>query len=77
MITKSDAVAKLTEEETREMAQWEATIDKKLETFSGRECVQHTMSSRVCARVVEAYQKNGWHVETGDSQRDGSWLTFT
>lgn len=77
MITKADAVARLTATEEAEFKMWEARIDSVLSTFSGSASVEaNGLSFHVRVRLMEHYRKGGWTVEHTDYQRDGAFLNF-
>lgn len=79
MITKADAVSKLTSEEEAELFLWEKKIDSALAKYSGSPVYVDCsgLSRRVRDRLIAKYQQEGiWHVEHFDDQRDGPSLVF-
>ncbi len=77
MITKAEAVSKLTAEETAEFRMWEARIDSALRTHKGETCVSIAAAFRVRIYIVKAYELAGWTVVYRDDQREGASLTFS
>ncbi len=77
MITKAEAVSKLTAEETAEFRMWEARIDSALRTHNGETCVSIAAAFRVRIYIVKAYELAGWTVVYRDDQREGASLTFS
>lgn len=79
MITKADAVSKLTSEEEIELSLWEMRIDDALAKYTGDRAYVDSrgLSKRVRDRLIEKYQREGgWRVEHFDDQRDGPSLVF-
>ena len=78
MITKTEAMVKLTEKENAEYALWEAKIDEALRTHSERTTIDvRELSMRVRDRLMTDYRKAQWTVDYVSDQRDGGFLSFT
>ncbi len=78
MITKLEALAKMTQEEEAEFLLWEKKIDNALASFSGHTAIDSRgLSYRVRNRLIQHYKKGGWAVTHTDDQRDGPFLSFT
>lgn len=77
MITKTEAVTKLTAEEEAAFLAWEQKIDAALRVHDGTTYVAFSGTRRVRERLTKAYEKAGWTVAYHDDQRDGASLTFS
>lgn len=78
MITKEQALSRMTQEEEAEFDLWEKKFDSALSTFSGSTSIGvRDLTYRVRMQLIKHYQKNGWTVTYSDDQRDGPFLFFT
>jgi hypothetical protein len=83
MITATQAMQHLTDEDTAAMALWEKKIDAALMLYEGRPVLVDFEGSgvrrKVLEKLCEKYREGGWlaQIKSGDQRDPGPWIEFT